>query len=352
MRLRLKIVHSRSPFNIAESPYANSNASVLVSSHIITADGLAVDWIHDLVYWTDTGKNTIEVADVRDGSRRMVLVDEGLDEPRAIVVNVLDSFIIWSDWGDKPKIERALQDGSQRRTLVADNIIWPNGLAIDYVTKRIYWLDAKLFSLNSINYDGTDRRLILRSEEHIKHPFALDVFEDFVYWSDWELESVMRANKFGADNSSVELVIGGVFSVMDVRVVHPFVQPSSPNRCQHAHCSHLCLPTGTSSFRCACPAHMKLQPDSRTCVGAPPTPTTRVVDDLSTAHAHDHSAVTSTESSRDAHHAHFPSDHHKKATAADSDDGHHTVLIVVAVLSTLSVLVAICFLVVYRNYQR
>lgn len=69
---------------------------MLVSSDIITADGLAVDWIHDLVYWTDTGKNTIEVADVRDGRNRAIIASDGLDEPRAIVVNVVDGFIIWS----------------------------------------------------------------------------------------------------------------------------------------------------------------------------------------------------------------------------------------------------------------
>ena len=31
----------------------------LVSDIIVTPDGLAVDWVYDRLYWTDTGTNTI-----------------------------------------------------------------------------------------------------------------------------------------------------------------------------------------------------------------------------------------------------------------------------------------------------
>lgn len=244
--------------------------------------------------------------------------------------------------------------------LVRDHIIWPNGLAIDYVTKRIYWLDAKLFTLNSIDYDGNNRKVILRSDEYIKHPFALDVFEDYVYWSDWELEAVMRTNKFGAENGTVERVVGGVFSVMDVRVVHPFVQPQAPNRCQTAQCSHLCLPTAAPTYYlCECPAHMKLQPDGKTCVPASPATTIAPgADDLNKAHSEEHTTRATDDSHHARPHPHDP--HHAKKgneinhllDGADSDEGHHTALIVISVLTSLSVLVALLVLVVYRNYQR
>lgn len=58
----------------------------VVNDNISTPDGLAVDWIHDLLYWTDTGKDTIEVMDLKTNKRR-VLFDQGLDEPRAIAVD-------------------------------------------------------------------------------------------------------------------------------------------------------------------------------------------------------------------------------------------------------------------------
>lgn len=367
-------------FPYIESAYAKSTPTVLVHSDIITADGLAVDWVHDLLYWTDTGKNTIEVANIHKGTDRAILINSGLDEPRAIVVNVVESFIVWSDWGDVPKIERANQDGSNRVAIVKDDIVWPNGLSIDYVTKRIYWLDAKLYTLSSVDYNGAYRETILRSEQFIKHPFALDVFEDFVYWSDWELEAVMRTNKFGSGNGTVERVVSGVFSVMDVRVQHPFMQPTTSNRCHAAKCSHLCLPTGDVSYRCMCPSGFELDAaDQSTCRPLAPAPSSTfapspksalpsspVVDPHSqpapaestsarphssagTKKAGDHSDPNST------HHQHSPIDSQTLERANLSGEGQgdgHLVLIVVAVLTTLSVFVAILVLVIYRNYQR
>ena len=49
-------------------------------------EGMAVDWVAHNIYWTDTGKNTIEVARL-DGSSRKVLVWRNLKEPRALALD-------------------------------------------------------------------------------------------------------------------------------------------------------------------------------------------------------------------------------------------------------------------------
>jgi very low-density lipoprotein receptor len=56
---------------------------------VVNADGLAVDWIYNHLFWTDRSKNTIEVADF-DGRLRKVLVTERLKEPRSIAVDPLE----------------------------------------------------------------------------------------------------------------------------------------------------------------------------------------------------------------------------------------------------------------------
>lgn len=48
-------------------------------------DGLCLDVEGREIYWTDTGINRIEKAQL-DGSSRQTLLDSGLDEPRAIVL--------------------------------------------------------------------------------------------------------------------------------------------------------------------------------------------------------------------------------------------------------------------------
>lgn len=48
--------------------------------------GLSVDWVHELVFWTDSGTRRVEVS-TYDGKLRSVLVANDLDKPRAIVVH-------------------------------------------------------------------------------------------------------------------------------------------------------------------------------------------------------------------------------------------------------------------------
>lgn len=256
------------------------NPQVLLEGNVGVVDGLAIDYVHNLLYWTDTTSNTIEVAFLQEPTAentdivalRKTIIDKDLDEPRGIVVNVKEGFLFWSDWGDHPKIERSSQDGSDRRVIVDNNIVWPNGLAIDHVLKMIYWVDVKLNTLETADFYGNNRRIILKSPRLIAHPFAVDVFEDNIYWSDWALLTVSKINKF-TSNASVEHVLGPLYSVNDIKVVHPSSQPKDArHRCSNEGCSHLCLPSGGSfGFQCLCPSPKKgvkftLASDGKSCL--------------------------------------------------------------------------------------
>ena len=62
-----------------------SDVWLVVSTNLTTPDGLAVDWLADNLYWTDAGRNVLEVSRL-DGSCRKIVVSRGLDEPRAVAV--------------------------------------------------------------------------------------------------------------------------------------------------------------------------------------------------------------------------------------------------------------------------
>ena len=72
-------------FNHRRVNLDGTGMETVVSQGLKTTDGLAVDWVARNMYWTDTGRNTIEVSRL-DGSSRKVLVNNSLDEPRAIAV--------------------------------------------------------------------------------------------------------------------------------------------------------------------------------------------------------------------------------------------------------------------------
>ena len=68
-------------------PVQGEDQRVLISSAALGIPiGLAVDWLHDRLYWTDSQFETIESSDL-DGRRRTVVVFTGLDKPRDIVLD-------------------------------------------------------------------------------------------------------------------------------------------------------------------------------------------------------------------------------------------------------------------------
>ncbi|XP_068626812.1 very low-density lipoprotein receptor isoform X3 [Battus philenor] len=249
-----------------------SQRTVVIGDQLITSDGLAVDWIYNHLYWTDTGKNHIELSDLQ-GNMRKILIRDRLEEPRAIALNPLDGWMYWTDWGQNPKIERAGMDGSHRETIVSYDVKWPNGLTLDLVRKRVYWVDAKMNTISSCNYDGSARRLILYSTDVLRHPFSITTFEDWVYWTDWDKTAVFRANKFNGKQVEAITSTHTLQNPMVIHVYHPYRQPDGVNHCAavNGHCSHLCLPApqlapAAPRVACACPTGLRLLPDNQMCV--------------------------------------------------------------------------------------
>ncbi|XP_072597864.1 prolow-density lipoprotein receptor-related protein 1 isoform X2 [Vulpes vulpes] len=229
--------------------------------------GIAVDWVAGNVYWTDSGRDVIEVAQMK-GENRKTLISGMIDEPHAIVVDPLRGTMYWSDWGNHPKIETAAMDGTLRETLVQDNIQWPTGLAVDYHNERLYWADAKLSVIGSIRLNGTDPIVAADSKRGLSHPFSIDVFEDYIYGVTYINNRVFKIHKFG--HSPLINLTGGLSHASDVVLYHQHKQPEVTNPCDRKKCEWLCL-LSPSGPVCTCPNGKRL--DNGTCVAVPsPTP--------------------------------------------------------------------------------
>lgn len=63
-----------------------------------TPGGVAIDWIHDLLFWTDSGTRRVEVSTL-DTKVRHVLISSDIDKPRAIAVHPNFGYVYWTDWG-------------------------------------------------------------------------------------------------------------------------------------------------------------------------------------------------------------------------------------------------------------
>ena len=67
----------------------NSKVEWIVEEGLEKPSGLAVDWMGRNIFWTDarTSKKSVICVAKLDGSFKKVIIDQSLDEPRAIVVH-------------------------------------------------------------------------------------------------------------------------------------------------------------------------------------------------------------------------------------------------------------------------
>lgn len=107
------------------------NTKNIVTTGLETTNGLAVDWIADNLYFSDSVSRSIEVSRL-DGSCRKVLINENLNDPRSLAVFPYRGYLFFSDWGKPQRIERSLLDGSNRKTIVNTRLGFPTGLCVDF----------------------------------------------------------------------------------------------------------------------------------------------------------------------------------------------------------------------------
>uniref|UniRef100_A0ABM0H074 Prolow-density lipoprotein receptor-related protein 1-like n=1 Tax=Saccoglossus kowalevskii TaxID=10224 RepID=A0ABM0H074_SACKO len=210
--------------------------------------GIAIDWITDHIYWTDSQYDTISVAKI-NGQNQKTLINTGLDMPHAIVVAPDRGLMYWTDWGMNPKIESSYLDGSHRIVLVSDRLIWPTGLAIDLFNERLYWADPKTNLIESLRLDGNDRVTVVTFPRGSDQPYLIDLFEDFIYGTTFQTNKIFRVNKFGL--GEIEIISSSLEHTTDLVIIQEYKQMAAPNPCEGKDCSQLCLPQ-PGEATCSC----------------------------------------------------------------------------------------------------
>ncbi|CAL8091762.1 unnamed protein product [Orchesella dallaii] len=263
-----------------------SSAEVLVSSDIVSVEGLAFDWMANNLYFTDGGGSKIEVirTDSESASfhrrlRKRLLTKPDVEKPRGIAVHPEKGYIFWTDWSTQnPGIGRSHLDGSQPKKIVTGtnelgqmNVKWPNGITVDYSRNSIYWVDAYLDLMMTADLDGGHLRIVLQKDTRITHPFAVGVYKNMVYWDDWTTRGIYKAPfDSSGSSSSISQIKGNLPRLMDLKV-YGTGQQQGENACSKSNCSSsLCILSPNDTVSCVCPDGFVKQNDSCVCPDGKP----------------------------------------------------------------------------------
>ncbi|KAA3597651.1 MAG: T9SS C-terminal target domain-containing protein [Calditrichaeota bacterium] len=171
---------------------------------LILGLALATNSFATKMYWTDTGTNEIQRADL-DGSNVEDLVTTGLSTPVGIAVDLTNSKMYWVDDGTD-KIQRADLDGSNVQDLVT-GLDTPEGIALDLTNSKMYWTDYGTDKIQRADLDGSNVEDLVTTGLSLPVGIALDLTNSKMYWIDDGTNKIQRAD---LDGSNVEDLVTGL----------------------------------------------------------------------------------------------------------------------------------------------
>ncbi|XP_024940142.1 sortilin-related receptor isoform X2 [Cephus cinctus] len=249
-----------------------SHPEILVETDLSSIEGMALDWVSNVLYFVDGVKMKIEIikTDVSNMGRmrRTILGPQMLKKPRGIAVHPMLGYMFWTDWapGDA-SVSRANLDGTNvKRLFTKPTVEWPNGITIDHIAERIYWVDAREDYIGSSDFEGKRFKKVIMGDDRVSHPFAVAVFKDNMYWDDWKQSMIFVADK--DHGVSITSIIGVLPGLMDLKVFAHSVQTGTNKCASNNSCSHICLGAPNNNYVCLCPDGMEMGPDNKcTCPG-------------------------------------------------------------------------------------
>uniref|UniRef100_W8B8M3 Nidogen-1 n=1 Tax=Ceratitis capitata TaxID=7213 RepID=W8B8M3_CERCA len=252
---------------IVSAKYDGTDSKTFLEDDIESPEGIAIDIVSRRIYWTDSVKDTIEVASLEDPTLRAVLVNKNLVNPRGIAVDPYREKLYWSDWNrESPKIEMADLDGTGREVLLgSDAVNLPNSLVILESSGELCYADAGTKKVECIDSYSKQLRTI---SNDLTYPFGLTFTHNQFYWTDWTTKKLESVDTFGNRQKGIQTPFFGSHKMYGMTAIEDSCpQISSPCQISNGGCvdARICLvnskaPSGKS---CKCTAL------SKTC-NAPP----------------------------------------------------------------------------------
>ncbi|XP_054720835.1 low-density lipoprotein receptor-related protein 2-like [Uloborus diversus] len=240
-----------------------SSEGHLLENHLILPEDLAFDWMSDVLYWVDSGKNTVEVLSLRN--RNVTSIITGLAKPTAIALAPARGIMFVSTI-DNSEVSMYDMDGKNRKFIrrVTGSIM---SIAVHPVRSLLYWADLaseKIFSMDYMN----SRSEIKTERSRTGSVLSIAVSEKYLYWTDTKNRQVYLLQENSSFAHTIPLPGSGSANaarkITYTRVSNQHELSGTICAVANGGCSHICLttPNGRS---CACPLSMKISENNLTC---------------------------------------------------------------------------------------
>lgn len=238
-----------------------------VHDHIGSVFGIDFDVTHQLLYWVDADKYTLEACHA-NGSGHVIIRDD-LHRPVGVALYPFAGVLFVLSAGDKPTITSYTMDGQNPRVLPLSTLLLPVSISVDLVTRTLVWADAVRGTIESLDlqkvFTGTPF-IVQQVKAHISSVCAA---HNEIHWTSRDkasLEYIDRSSEPSVHRHvSLRSTRNGTFSRRVI--VAAQVPPFAPGPCglNNGGCSHTCLPVRTTDRSCFCPPGMALNADNMTC---------------------------------------------------------------------------------------
>ncbi|KAL3173291.1 hypothetical protein MRX96_012415 [Rhipicephalus microplus] len=238
-----------------------------VHDHIGSVFGIDFDVTHQLLYWVDADKYTLEACHA-NGSGHVIIRDD-LHRPVGVALYPFAGVLFVLSAGDKPTITSYTMDGQNPRVLPLSTLLLPVSISVDLVARTLVWADAVRGTIESLDlqkvFTGTPF-IVQQVKAHISSVCAA---HNEIHWTSRDkasLEYIDRSSEPSVHRHvSLRSTRNGTFSRRVI--VAAQVPPFAPGPCglNNGGCSHTCLPVRTTDRSCFCPPGMALNADNRTC---------------------------------------------------------------------------------------
>ncbi|NP_001106478.1 pro-epidermal growth factor precursor [Xenopus tropicalis] len=238
--------------------------------------GFAIDWKHNVIFWANQQKGTIELTSRNEKRSRVLL--RGLFNPKFVAIDPLEGLLFWSSNKSWTIIQKATLDGSNVTSIIELSGAL-KGLTLDTDDKKIFWILSKIDREDSVigscSYNGDSVMIVKNLRLSTKyHVLGVSLLYNHIYYSERKSGSIKVINKFtGKDIVSVNLK-PSIMEIRNIKVVYPVRSYSIPNSSSNQgakscsisnkHCTKTCE-IDAENQKCHCMNGFVLSSNGRYC---------------------------------------------------------------------------------------